>query len=123
MDFRLDALIEFLNYEQVQSETIPVIMAHGGFLNDFLILLATCVKHSYDNYSLLENCTYVDRMLKFRNAGYVKPGLDALSRIQYYNGSERLSLCATRSRTVDGYLYGENGPIATNTTTISFTVI
>ena len=36
----LDALIEFICYE-----TIPVIIAHGGILNDFPILLANYVKH------------------------------------------------------------------------------
>ena len=73
----MDALVDFLSPEQANSETIPIIIAHG-FLNDFPILLANCVKHSYDNYSILTNCTYVD-MLMFRNAGYAKPGLDALS--------------------------------------------
>ena len=86
----MDALVDFLSHEQAQSETISIIIAHGGFSNDFPILLANCIKHSYDNYSILANCTYVDSMLMFQNAGYVKPG------------SKRLSLCATRCRTVDG---------------------
>ena len=75
-----DALVDFLSREQAQSETIPHIIAHGGFLDDFPILLANCVKHSYGDYSILENCTYVDSMLMFRNVGYAKPGLDALSQ-------------------------------------------
>ena len=83
LSFRImmDALNGFLCCEQAQSETIPIIIAHGGFLNDFTILLANCAKHEYDNYSLLlGNCTYVDSMLMFQNAGYARPGLDALSR-------------------------------------------
>ena len=70
----LDALVDFLSREQA------IINAHGGFLNDFPILLANCVKHSYGNYSILENCTYFDSTLMFRYAGYTKPGLDALSQ-------------------------------------------
>ena len=70
-----DALVDFLS-----RETIPIIIAHGGFLNDFPILLANGVKHSYGNYSILENCTYVDSMLMFWNAGNTKPGLDAFSQ-------------------------------------------
>ena len=49
-----------------QCETIPIIIAHGGFSNDFPILLANCIKHSYGNYSILANCTHVDSMLMFR---------------------------------------------------------
>ena len=74
----MDALIEFIYYEQAQSETIAVIIAHGGILNDFPILLANCMKHGYTNYSILTECAYVDSMQLFRNAGYTKPGLDAL---------------------------------------------
>ena len=40
----LDGLVEFLHREQVQSETIPIIIAHGGYLHDFPILLASCMK-------------------------------------------------------------------------------
>ena len=34
-------LTEFLHREQAQSETIPVIIAHGGYSHDFPILLAS----------------------------------------------------------------------------------
>ena len=74
----VDALVDFLCREQRQSETSPIIIAHGGFLNDFPILPANYIKYSYDNYLILENCMYVGSMLIFRNAGYAKPGLDAL---------------------------------------------
>ena len=98
------ALIDFLSREQAHSETIPIIIVNGGFLNDFLILLTNCVKHSYGNYSVA-NSTYVDSMLIFRNEGYMEPGLDAHQpRIQYCHGGERLSLCTTQCQTGDGYL-------------------
>ena len=39
-------LIEFLYREQAQSETTPVIIAHGGYSHDFTIMLASCMKHN-----------------------------------------------------------------------------
>ena len=87
----MDALVDFLSRGQAHSEAIPIIIAHGGFFNDFPILLANCVKHSYGNYSILENCTYVDSMLMFRNAGYTKPGLDA--RSQHFKNAMKVSDC------------------------------
>ena len=44
----MDRLVEFLQHEQVQCETIPIIIAHGGYLHDFPILLASCMKHNCD---------------------------------------------------------------------------
>ena len=42
----MNALVDF-HPEQVQSETtIHVIIAHGGYLHNFPILLANCMKHS-----------------------------------------------------------------------------
>ena len=46
-------LTEFLHREQAQSETIPVIIAHGGYSHDFPILLASCMKHNWDKFGIL----------------------------------------------------------------------
>ena len=43
----MDGPVEFLLREQAHSETIPVIIAYGGYLHDCPIL-ANCVKHNYD---------------------------------------------------------------------------
>ena len=40
----MEGLVEFLHREQAQSETDPVIIAHGGYLRDFPILLVGCMK-------------------------------------------------------------------------------
>ena len=37
----MDALLDILSHEQAPSETIPIIIAHGVFLNDFPILFAS----------------------------------------------------------------------------------
>ena len=55
----MDGLIAFL---QVQSiESTPIIIAHGGYLHDFPILLANRMKHNYD-WTLLEGSMFVDSM-------------------------------------------------------------
>ena len=46
-------LTEFLHREQAQSETIPVIVAHGGYSHDFPILIANCMKHNWDKFGIL----------------------------------------------------------------------
>ena len=59
----MDGLVEFLHREQVQSETIPVIIEHGGYLHDFPSLLANCMKHDYDfHLTALAQCMYVNSM-------------------------------------------------------------
>ena len=58
----MDGLVEFLHRDQAQSETIPVIIAHGGYLHDFSILLASCVKHNCDKFGILTKCMFMDSM-------------------------------------------------------------
>ena len=72
----MDGLVEFFHRQQAQNETIPVIIAHGGYLHDFPILLANCIKHDYDITSLAEY-TFVDRMQILLDA-YKIPAPDAL---------------------------------------------
>ena len=49
----MNELVKFLHGEQAQSETIPIIIAKGGCLHNFPILLANCVKHSCDKFGIL----------------------------------------------------------------------
>ena len=75
----IQELIEFIQHEQLHSLTNPIIIAHGGHLQDFPILLANCMKHRFVDYKTLEMCKYVDSMQVLQNQGYdKKPGLDAL---------------------------------------------
>ena len=73
-------LTEFLHREQAQSETIPVIIAHGGYSHDFLILLASCMKHNWDKFGILTECMFVDSIQVLQDDGYKRPGLDALCK-------------------------------------------
>ena len=52
--------------------------AHGVFVHDFPILLASCMKHNYNDYTVLAELVYVDSMQNLKGAGYRRPGLDAL---------------------------------------------
>ena len=71
----MNGLVEFLQHEQ--SET-TIIIAHGGYLHDFPILLASCMKHNCDNFGILAECMFVDSMQILQNGGYKRPGLDVL---------------------------------------------
>ena len=56
----MDGLVEVLQHEQ--SETPTIIIAHGGYLHDFPILLASCMKHNFDKFGILIQCMFVDSM-------------------------------------------------------------
>ena len=51
----MDGLLEFLHREQARGETIPIIIAHGGYFHDFPILLASCMK---EKFGILTECMY-----------------------------------------------------------------
>ena len=74
----MDGLVRFLHREQARSETLPFIIAHGGYLHDFPILLASCMKHNCDKFGILTECLFVDSMQILKNDSYKRPGLDAL---------------------------------------------
>ena len=72
--------IAFLQHEQTLDPTPLVIVAHGGFFSDFPILLSNCFKYNFKNINILKECTFIDSMFTFKNAGWVQPGLDALCK-------------------------------------------
>ena len=49
----MDGLVEFLHREQARGEMHPIIIAHGGYLQDFPILIASCMKHNSEKYGIL----------------------------------------------------------------------
>ena len=55
-----------------------IIIAHRGYLNNFPILLANCMKHNYDWTHLLEGCMFVESMQVLQDSGYKRPSLDSL---------------------------------------------
>ena len=71
----MDVLVSFVRREATEP---PIIIAHGGYVHDFPILLASCMKHNYNDYTVLAELMYVDSMQNLKDAGYRRPGLDAL---------------------------------------------
>ena len=74
----MNGLVEFLHREQVRGKTLPMIIAHGGYLHDFPILRASCMKHNCDKFGILTECMFMDSMQILQDDGYKRPGLDAL---------------------------------------------
>ena len=74
------ALLEFIRRERQESldDTPPTIIAHSGYLFDFPILLANCMKHNFKDFDLLHDCLFVDSVHIFKNSGYKRCGLDSL---------------------------------------------
>ncbi len=73
----MQALVDFIYKE---SDGSPTIIAHGGYLHDFPILLANCLKYEFQDFHVLQRCTFVDSVQHLQDIGYRKPGLDALCR-------------------------------------------
>ena len=71
----MDGLVEFIRREATESS---IIIAHGGNVHDFPILLASYMKHNYKDFAVLVELVYVDSMEDLKDAGYRRPGLDAL---------------------------------------------
>ena len=71
----MDGLVAFIRREATRP---AIIIAHGGYVHDFPILLASCMKHNYSDFAVLGELVYVDSMQNLNDAGYRRPGLDAL---------------------------------------------
>ena len=50
----------------------------GGYVHDFSILHASCMKHDYSDFAVLAELVYVDSMQNLKDVGYRRPGLDGL---------------------------------------------
>ena len=74
----MDGLVEFLHREKVRGETLPFIIADGGYLHDFPILLVSCMKQNCDKFGILTECMFVGSMQILQDDGYKRPGIDAL---------------------------------------------
>ena len=77
------SLNEFIHNEQLQSKTDPIIIAHGGYLHDFPILLANCMKYNFNDYGILKDCLFIDSVHIFTDDGYRRAGLDTLYKELY----------------------------------------
>ena len=67
-------MVKFIGNESDDDDESPIIIAHGGVLHDFPILLTNCMRHNVD-YSMLERCRFIDSMERLKRHGYAKPGL------------------------------------------------
>ena len=59
----MDGHFEFL---QAWSETIPIIITHGGYLHDFPILLANCMKNNYETIISTRNQKYSIMVIRLK---------------------------------------------------------
>ena len=71
----MDGLVAFIRREATEP---AIIMAHGGYVHDFPILLVSCMKHNYSDFAVLAELVYVGSMQNLKDAGYRRPGLDDL---------------------------------------------
>ena len=71
----MDGLFEFIRCEATEA---AIIISHGGYVHDFPILLASCMKHNYTDFAVLAELVYVGSMQNLKDAGYRRPGLVAL---------------------------------------------
>ena len=61
-----------------ERHTPTKIVAHGGYLSDFPLLLANCMKERFD-YTWFGKCEFIDSVKELQRLGYKRPGLDSLS--------------------------------------------
>ena len=72
----MNGLITFISTEERNPPT--KIIAHGGYLSDFPLLLVNCMKENF-NYTWFEKCEFIDSVKELQRLGYKRPGLDSLS--------------------------------------------
>ena len=88
----INDLIRFIKQEEEEETeaTDTIIVGHGSYTTDFPLLLVNCMKAKYD-YTQFKKFTFIDSMQVFKDKGYKRPGLDALS-----GETDRLFHSATR---------------------------
>ena len=55
----MDGLVAFIRREATEP---AIIIAHGCYVYDFPILLSSCMKHNYSDFSVLAELVYVDSL-------------------------------------------------------------
>ena len=66
----MDGFVAFIRREATEP---AIIITHGGYVHDFPILLASCMKHNYSDFAVLAELVYVDSMQNLKDAGYRRP--------------------------------------------------
>ena len=80
-------LIDFIDQESTTSDEAAaiIIIGHGALLTDFPLLIANCIKNSFD-YTPFTKYVFVDSMIALKSKGYTNPGLGTFTE---YNTMER----------------------------------
>ena len=74
-----NVMTELINFISMEERHAPTkIVAHGGYLSDFPLLLANCMKENFD-YTWFKKCEFIDSVKELQRHGYKRPGLDSLS--------------------------------------------
>ena len=111
------ALIEFIRTESTWD---PTIISHGGMATDFPLIVTNCMKHGI-GYQYLKQCTFIDSVQAFQDAGYEKAGLDELCRINGLSSENRHS--ALEDANIIKTLHGMHNDIFQNTYRYKFACI
>ena len=61
----MDGLVALIRREATEP---AIIITHGGYVHDFPILLASCMKHTYSDLAVLPELVYVDSMQSLKAA-------------------------------------------------------
>ncbi len=78
-----DMLGELLDFVKKETST-PTLVAHGGYLNDFPLLFANCMKHNIDIATVFENYTFIVTVKVLNEwGGCKKPGLQSIANADY----------------------------------------
>ena len=68
----------------VKSETAtPTLIAHNGYLCDFPLLFANCMKYNLEVEDIFKNYTFVDTIKVLQRMGCRKTGLKTISSVKY----------------------------------------
>ena len=74
-------LIDFIDQESTTTSdeaAAIIIIGHGALLTDFPLLIANCIKNSFD-YTPFTKYVFVDSMIALKSKGYTNPGLDTFN--------------------------------------------
>ena len=75
--YMLKMMLKFIHSET----TTPTLIAHGGFLWDFPLLMINCMKYNVDVVMIFTQYSFIDSMKMLQENGYYKPGLETISRV------------------------------------------
>ena len=70
---------EFTNFIQHEANMRqPIIIAHGGFHNDFPLLITNCRKTGYNYINAFKNILFMDSVELLKKANIQNPGIDSI---------------------------------------------